>query len=92
MGLPTIGIERYDDCMVAPTNIAVETSGPDLSRLVESARQGREVVITQAGQPIAKIIPIPAPQGRPKAGYGKGTVVQMTSDFDEPLSDFDEEP
>lgn len=78
--------------MVAPTNIAVEDAGPELSRLVESASTGREIVITRGGQPVARIVPIPLSHGRPKAGYAKGTVLHMAEDFDAPLPDFDEEP
>jgi prevent-host-death family protein len=78
--------------MVAPTNIAVEDVGPELFRLVESAGEGREIVITRAGQPVARIVPIPSSQARPKAGYGKGTVLRMADDFDKPLAEFDEDP
>ena len=77
---------------MAPMNVAIENAGPDLSRLVESAQEGREVVITRGGQPVARVISLPASHGNPKPGYAKGTVLYMADDFDEPLPDFDEEP
>lgn len=75
--------------MMAPVNVAIENAGPDLSRLVESAQEGREVVLTRGGQPVAKIVSLAAGKARPKPGYAKGTVVYMAEDFDEPLPDFD---
>lgn len=76
--------------MVAPTNIPVETASLDLSRLVDSARQGGNIVITRAGHPIARIISIDSAPNPVKAGYGKGTVLHMSDDFDAPLAEFDE--
>jgi prevent-host-death family protein len=78
--------------MPVQTRVAVEESGPDVSRLVESASKGREIVITKAGQPVAKIVPITISHMRPKAGYAKGTVVRMSQDFDDPLPEFEDEP
>ena len=60
-----------------------------ISRASWKSAQAGEIVLTRAGQPVAKIIPIPAPKGRPKAGYGKGTVLYMADDFDAPLPEFD---
>jgi len=84
-------LEVYNRTMVAPAKIAVETLGPDLLRLVESAQTG-EVVITRGGQPVAKVVPVPPPtKARPIPGYGKGTVLYVSDDFDAPLADFDDE-
>jgi len=88
----SIEVVGYNEIMVAPANIAIENSSPDLSRLVDSARQGREIVITRAGEPVARIVAILSSKVRPKAGYGKGTVLSIADDFDEPLTDFDENP
>ena len=78
--------------MVATTNIAIEHAGPDISRLVESATHGRDLIITRGGQPVARIVSIGGTHMRPKAGYGKGTAAGMAADFDSLLPDFDEEP
>lgn len=77
---------------MAPMNVAIESAGPDLSRLVESVQEGREVVITRGGQPVAKVISLPVSRGKLTPGYAKGTVLYMADDFDAPLSDFDDEP
>lgn len=55
-----------------------------LSRLLERARLGEEVVIAKAGRPIARLIPIEQPQAPRKPGSAKGRFV-MAPDFDDPL-------
>ncbi len=58
-----------------------------LSRLIEQALRGEEVVITQANQPVLKLVR--TVDGRPerKRGSAKGQI-QMAPDFDAPLDDF----
>jgi prevent-host-death family protein len=58
----------------------------DLSKLLDLAIKGEEIVITQDDQPVAKISPIQRPL---KRGSAKGKV-WMSNDFDEPLEDFKE--
>lgn len=58
----------------------------DLSKLLDLAIKGEEIVITQNDKPVAKISPIQRPL---KRGSGKGKV-WMSDDFDEPLEDFKE--
>lgn len=36
----------------------------NLSRLLEEVRQGREVVITERGRPVAKLVPLDRPRGK----------------------------
>ncbi len=57
-----------------------------LSRLVERAAQGEEIIIAKAGKPMAKLVPYrPSKEPRqPGAWRGK---VRMSDDFD----DFSEE-
>ena len=59
----------------------------DISKVLDLAIGGEEIVITQNDKPVAKISPIP-PVLRPlKRGSAKGKV-WISSDFDEPLEDF----
>lgn len=60
-----------------------------LARLIESALEGEEVVITQADRPVLKLVRVPETQPRRQAGSAKG-LIQMADDFDEPLEDFRE--
>jgi prevent-host-death family protein len=48
-----------------------------LSKLVERVERGEEIVISRAGKPAAKLVPIPT--GKRKLGVWKGKV-QMPSD------------
>lgn len=57
-----------------------------LSRLIERAAAGEEIVIAKAGKPRAKLVPI-APNAEPrKPGCLKGRFI-VPDDFDDPLPD-----
>jgi prevent-host-death family protein len=56
----------------------------NLSRLVEEAEAGAEIVLARAGKPVAKLVPIRR-LSRRRLGRWKGRVV-MSEDFDAPLS------
>ena len=55
----------------------------DLSKLVASALAGDEVIITRAGKPVARLMPIRQPR---VAGQGRGQF-QLSENFDDPLPD-----
>jgi len=55
----------------------------ELSRLVERALAGEEVVIARAGVPVVRLVPI-AQKGQRKLGQWRGKV-RMAPDFDAPL-------
>jgi prevent-host-death family protein len=58
-----------------------------LSELVDEAAAGREFIIAKSGKPMARLVPLVAPDLRAlrKPGGGKGRV-WMAADFDAPLS------
>jgi prevent-host-death family protein len=56
----------------------------NLSRLVEEAEAGEEIVLARAGKPVARLVAIRTLRRR-KLGRWKGKVV-MSKDFDAPLS------
>ena len=55
-----------------------------LSRLVEDAAAGEEIIIAKAGKPIAKLTPITAPSGQRQLGSMRGKI-WIAPDFDDPL-------
>jgi prevent-host-death family protein len=57
-----------------------------LSKLVERAARGEEVVIAKAGQPKARLVPLARPRPPRTPGAWKGRVV-ISPDFDAPLPD-----
>jgi antitoxin (DNA-binding transcriptional repressor) of toxin-antitoxin stability system len=58
-----------------------------LPSLIEQALRGEEVVITQADQPVLKLVRIVDGRPRRKRGSAKGQI-RMAPDFDAPLDDF----
>ena len=59
-----------------------------LPELIEQTISGDEVVITQAGKPVVKLVAINKPVRKQRSfGSGKG-FIKMADDFDEPLEDF----
>jgi prevent-host-death family protein len=55
-----------------------------LSRLVERAASGEEIIIAKAGKPLARLVPMPKASTPRKPGGWEGKVV-IADDFDAPL-------
>lgn len=69
------------------TQIAPEEAGSRLSQLIEDARGGEEIIITQGSTPVAKIVPLDqAPRRQP--GSAKDIILYMADDFDATPDDF----
>jgi prevent-host-death family protein len=71
--------------MADPVNM--HEAKTELSRLVERALAGEDVIIARAGVPVVRLVPL-ARQGKRKLGQWAGRV-RMAEDFDAPLSDDD---
>ena len=68
-------------------NIAQAKS--QLSRLVERALAGDEVIIARANKPLVRLAPVESAARAPrKPGSGKGELLHIAPDFDAPLVDF----
>lgn len=65
------------------TVIDVKDIGPELETLLARVRSGEELLISDAGRPVARVVPA-APPGEREFGYFKGRV-WMAEDFDAPL-------
>lgn len=63
--------------------INIHDAKTHLSRLVDEAAAGREVVIARHGRPVARLVPIAAATA-PRIGALKGQLV-VPADFDAPL-------
>lgn len=65
-------------------NVELPEIPTDFTELLRRVLSGEEVIISQAGTPIARIVPI-GEQSLPRiAGLDKGKVI-IASDFDAPL-------
>ena len=64
----------------------VHEAKSQLSKLIEAALAGEEVIIQKAGKPAVRLVPIKAPKAERKAGKLKGKI-WIAPDFDETPED-----
>jgi prevent-host-death family protein len=65
------------------TEVGIEEAKTTLSRLVERARAGEEVIITRRGEPVARLVPASGPSSLEAVrGVWRGRV-HMADNFDE---------
>ncbi len=64
--------------------INIHEAKTHLSRLVEKAAAGEEIVIAKAGKPMARLVPLAAAPKPKKLGLLKGQI-WIAPDFDDPL-------
>ena len=68
---------------VMTINVGMHEAKTTLSRLVDAARSGEEVVITRRGEPVAKLEPVHKPLPREELlGLFAGQI-EIADDFDE---------
>ena len=67
-----------------PTSVNIHAAKTNLSRLVERAAAGEEIVIAKAGKPMARLVPFRSGKFRRKPGALKGKI-WISPDFDAPL-------
>lgn len=61
-----------------------------LSRLIQAALNGKEVIIARDNKPVVRLDVLPGAGNKRKIGNAKGLILSMAEDFDEPLEDFEE--
>ena len=66
------------------TEVNVHEAKTHLSRLLARVAAGEEVIISKAGRPIARLVPIRARKGKRVPGQDKGRI-RISEDFDAPL-------
>lgn len=69
--------------------VNIHEAKTQLSRLVDEAVRGGEVVIARANKPLVKLIPVEEARPPRRLGTAAGQV-HIGDDFDEPLPDFEE--
>jgi prevent-host-death family protein len=55
----------------------------NLSRIIDRVEHGEEIIISRAGTPVAKVVPLRPRANRTRRGYLAGRLV-MTDDWDAP--------
>jgi prevent-host-death family protein len=66
--------------------VNVHAAKSQLSRLLDAAVSGEEVIIAKAGKPVVRLVPIEANKERRKLGTLAGQF-HVPDDFDDPLPD-----
>jgi prevent-host-death family protein len=66
--------------------VNVREAKTQLSKLLDAVAEGEEVIISKAGKPAAKLVPVESPLPARKPGSMKGKI-RMADDFDSPLPD-----
>ena len=66
-------------------NFDVQEAQKYLSKLIERASNGEEIVIMQAGKPVARLVPVLEER---ILGIDKGKII-IKPDFDDPLDEFE---
>jgi antitoxin (DNA-binding transcriptional repressor) of toxin-antitoxin stability system len=91
LGCKTEGASAKDGRMTVSATITIEEAQARLQELIDHLAPGEAVIITRNKQPVARLVgeqPHHAP--RPAPGLGKGSILYMAPDFDEPLEEFKE--
>jgi antitoxin (DNA-binding transcriptional repressor) of toxin-antitoxin stability system len=74
-----------------PTTITVQEAQAKLKEWIDKLAPGEEIVITENQHPVAKLVgERPAHLPRPAPGLGKGSILYMAPDFDDPIEEFRE--
>lgn len=66
------------------TTINIHEAKTHLSRLVDEAGAGKDLVIAKAGKPVARLVALTPPRPKRTPGFLKGKI-RIAKDFDAPL-------
>lgn len=67
-----------------PKSVNIYEAKTHLSELVQRAHNGEEIVISKAGRPVARLVPLGRVSERRAPGHWAGKV-RIAEDFDAPL-------
>ena len=66
--------------------VSIDEAQNKLQDLLAHALAGHEVIITDRGQPVARLVPVAPAKKKRVAGLNRGTI-WTSEDFDQPLPD-----
>ncbi len=68
--------------------VNIHAAKTQLSRLVDEAAAGAEIIIARAGKPVARLMPLAAPPAPQRRVLGRlAGQISIPADFDAPLPD-----
>lgn len=68
--------------------VTIHEAKTHLSRLIQQALDGEEVVIARNKQPLVKLSVLPEARQTRRIGGAAHVILQIAPDFDEPLGEF----
>jgi len=66
--------------------VTIHQAKTNLSKLIERASQGEEIIIARGAKPVVRLVPVGAVKGKRQPGSWKGRFV-LGPEFFEPMSD-----
>ncbi len=70
--------------------VNIHEAKSQLSKLIEAACSGEEVVVAKAGKPLVKLSPIEAKRPKKRQFEGSKGRVWISDDFDDPLPELED--
>ena len=70
--------------------VNVHAAKSNLSKLIEEATKGEEIVIARGSEPVVKLVPVHRPEAKRQFGSLKGRLV-VPDDFMDPLTSEEDE-
>jgi prevent-host-death family protein len=70
--------------------VNIHEAKTNLSKLIQEAVEGKEVIIAKGNQPLVRLEPLPEARPQRRIGQAKDLVLYLADDFDAPLQDFKE--
>lgn len=67
--------------------INIHEAKTQLSKLVEEAAQGEEIIIAKAGKPVARLMPLATHECKKRTPGGMKGQIWLAEDFDAPMDD-----
>jgi antitoxin (DNA-binding transcriptional repressor) of toxin-antitoxin stability system len=74
--------------LMATRKVNIHEAKTHLSKLIQDALSGTEVIIAKNNRPLVRLDVLPEARLKRKIGQAKGLVLYMADDFDAPLEDF----
>jgi len=72
------------------TTVTIHEAKTHLSRWINRALSGEQVVIARGKNPVVMLSPVEAAKKKRRIGGKPGFILRMADDFNEPLDDFSE--
>ncbi len=72
-------------------NVTIHEAKTHLSKLIQDALHGEEVIISKGKQPVVKIVPIKEACPERRFDGASGLIKHMAEDFNDEVEDFDDE-